>query len=135
MALKLSTAVRNARLNAIETTIAATAILKIRVGAPPADCAAGDSGTVLATMTLPADWLANASGGSKAIAGLWQDLSADNPGTAGHFRIYANDGTTCGMQGTVTATGGDGDMTLVNTVLATGQEVTITSFTLTDGNG
>lgn len=134
MALQLSVAVRNARLNAIETTIGATAILKIKTGAPPADCASADSGTVLASMTLPADYLANASGGSKAIAGLWQDTSADNPGTAAHFRIYANDGTTCGMQGTVTASGGGGDLTLDNPVLASGQQVTITSFTLTDGS-
>jgi hypothetical protein len=38
------------------------------------------------------------------------------------------------MQGTVTATGGGGDMTLDNAVIALAQVVTITGFTLTDAN-
>jgi hypothetical protein len=96
--------------------------------------ATADSGTVVATMTLPTDWMAAASGGSKAKSGTWQDTSADNAGTVAHFRIYASNGTTAHLQGTVTATGGGGDMTLDNNVLAAAQAVSITSFTLTDGN-
>lgn len=134
MALQLSTAVRNARLDTIESTIGTSAIMKIRTGSAPADCGTADSGTVLATLSLPSDWMAAASGGSKAKSGTWQDASADNTGTAGHFRIYDSGGTTCGIQGTVTATGGGGDLTLDNTSIATGQTVTITTFTLTDGN-
>jgi len=82
-------------------------------------------------MTLPADWLAAASGGTKALAGTWQDASADATGTAGHFRIKA--GATCHIQGSVTATGGGGDMTLDNTSITAAQQVTITGFTLTAG--
>lgn len=134
MSLQLSVAVRNARLDAIETTIGTSAVLKIKTGAPPATCATADSGTVLATLTLPSDWLAAASSGAKAKSGTWEDTSADNAGTAAHFRIYASDGTTCGMQGTVTATGGGGDMTVDNAVFAAGQSFTITAFSLTDGN-
>lgn len=134
MALQLSTAVRNARLDTIESTIGTSAIMKIRTGSAPADCGTADSGTVLATLSLPSDWMAAASGGSKAKTGTWQDASADATGTAGHFRIYDSGGTTCGIQGTVTATGGGGDLTLDNTSIATGQTVTITTFTLTDGN-
>lgn len=134
MAIQLSTAVRNARLDAIETTIGASAVLKIRTGAAPANCGTADSGTVLATLTLPADWMAAASSGSKAKAGTWEDTSADDTGTAGHFRLYANDGTTCHVQGTVTATSGGGDMEVDNTSFAAGQTFTVTSFTLTDGN-
>lgn len=134
MAIQLSTAVRNARLDAIETTIGTAAVLKLRTGAAPASVATADSGTVVATMTLPTDWLAAASGGTKAMLGTWQDLSADAAGTVAHFRIYASDGTTAHVQGTVTATGGGGDMTLDNNVLAAGQSVSITSFVLTDGN-
>lgn len=131
MSLQFSTAVRNALLDAIEATVGTSAVLKIRTGAAPADCGTADSGTVLATCSLPADYMANASGGSKAKSGTWEDTSADNPGTAAHFRLYASDGTTCHMQGTVTATGGGGDMTLDNVVLAAGQQFTITGFTLT----
>ncbi len=134
MSLQLSVAVRNARLDAIETTIGASAKLMIRTGAPPANCAAADSGDVLATLNLPADWMAAASNGEKALSGTWQDSSADGAGTAGHFRLYASDGTTCHLQGTVTATGNGGDMTVDNVVFAAGQNFTITGFTLTDGN-
>lgn len=134
MTIQLSTTVRNARLDAIETTIGTSAILRIRTGAAPANCGTADSGTILAEMTLPSDWMAAASGGSKALSGTWQDASANNAGTAGHFRIYDSAGTVCHLQGTVTATGGGGDMTLDNTTMNAGQQVSITSFTLTDGN-
>lgn len=134
MTLQYSVAVRNARLDAVETAIGVSAILKIRTGAPPANCATADSGSVLATVNLPSDWMAAASGGTKSKSGTWEDTSADAAGTAAHFRIYASDGTTCHVQGTVTATGGGGDMTVDNTNFAAGQQFTITSFTLTAGN-
>lgn len=134
MAIQFSAAVRNARLDAIETAIGASAVLKIRTGTAPANVATADAGTVLATLSLPADWMAAASGGSKAKSGTWSDASADATGTAAHFRIYASDGTTAHIQGTVTGTGGGGDMELDNTSIATGQSITITTFSLTDGN-
>lgn len=134
MAVQLSTAVRNARLDAIETQVGTSAILKIRTGAQPANCGTADSGTVLATLSLPSDYMAAASGGTKALTGTWEDASADNAGTAGHWRLYASDGTTCGAQGTCSGTGGGGDLELNNTSIAAGQQVTITSWTFTDGN-
>ena len=133
MAFQFSTTARNAALDAIETAIGTAAVLKIRSGSVPASVGTADAGTVLATMTLPSDWLAAASSGSKAKSGTWEDTSADAAGTAAHFRIYASDGTTAHIQGTVTATGGGGDMTLDNTSIASGQTVTITSFTLSAG--
>lgn len=134
MAKQLSLTVRNARLDAIETAIGPSPILRMRTGAPPANCAAGDTGTVLASPNLPSDWLALASGGTKAKAGTWQDTSADADGTAGHFRIYDSGGSTCHFQGTVGATGSGADMEVDNVVFATGQTFTVTTFTLTDGN-
>lgn len=134
MALQLSVAVRNAMLDAIETAISTSAVLKIRTGAQPATCATADSGTVLATLSLPSDWMAAASSGSKAKSGTWEDTSADAAGTAAHFRIYASDGTTCHLQGTVTATGGGGDMTVDNTSFAAGQSFTVNTFTLSAAN-
>lgn len=132
MAFQYSDAARNAALDAVETAIGASPILEIRSGAAPANCAAADSGTVLATMTLPSDWMAAASGGSKAKSGTWQDASADATGTAGHFRIKDSGGTTCHIQGSVTATGGGGDMVLDNTSIASGQTVTINTFTISN---
>lgn len=133
MAFQFSTASRNAALDAIETAIGVSAVLKIRTGSAPANCGTTDSGSVLVTATLPSDWLAAASGGSKALTGTWQDTSADASGTAAHFRIYASDGSTCHIQGSVTATGGGGDMTLDSVTIASGQQVTISSFSITAG--
>lgn len=134
MALQLSVAVRNARLDAVETQIGINAVLKIFTGGPPANCAAADSGTLLVNIACGSDYMAAASAGTKAKSTTWQDTAADGTGSAGHFRLYASDGTTCGLQGTVTATGGGGDMTLDNISIATGQSVTITGFSLTDAN-
>jgi hypothetical protein len=134
MALQLSVSARNAQLDALETATGTSAILKIRTGAQPATCATADSGTVLATLNLPSDWLAAAGSGSKAKTGTWSDTSADATGTAAHFRIYASDGSTCHFQGSVTATGGGGDMTLDTTSIVAAGTVTITAFTLTAGN-
>jgi len=134
MAVQLSVAVRNARLDAIETTIGASAVMKIRTGAQPADCATADSGTVLAEIALGADWMAAAGSGTKAKSGTWSDTVADATGTAAHFRIYESTETTCGMQGSVTVTAGGGDITLDSVSITAGQVVTITSFTLTDAN-
>jgi hypothetical protein len=134
MALQFSIGVRNARLDAVETTVGTSPILKIRTGAAPANCAAADSGTALAVLTLPSDWMSNAASASKALSGTWEDTSADATGTAAHFRLYDSGGSTCHAQGTVTATGGGGDMTLDNTSIATAQDVKVTAFTLTDGN-
>ena len=134
MAVQFSTAVRNAMLDAWETAISTSAVLKIRTGAQPATCATADSGTVLATLNLPSDWMAAAASGSKAKSGTWEDTSADATGTAAHWRLYASDGTTCHAQGTVTATGGGGDMTVDSTSFTSGQSFTVTTFTLTAGN-
>jgi hypothetical protein len=134
MAIQLSVAVRNGRLDAIETVIGTSAVLKIWTGSMPANAAAADSGTKLVEMALPSDWMAAASAGAKAKSGTWSDAAADATGTAGYFRLYASDGSTCGLQGTVTATGGGGYMELDNVSIATGQTVTVTTFTLTDAN-
>lgn len=133
MALQLSVTVRNARLDAIETAIGTSPILRIRTGSVPASCAAADAGTVLASLTLPSDWMAAAASGSKALSGTWQDLLADASGTAAHFRVYDSSGSTCHLQGTVTVTGGGGDVTLSSVSISAGQAVTVTAFTLVEG--
>ena len=136
MALQYSDSVRNAQLDAVESTIGTAAVLKIYdlTASAPANCAAAITGTVLATITLPSDWMNAASSGSKTKLGTWSDSSADASGTADFFRLFASDGTTCHAQGTVTATGGGGDMTLDNAVIASAQSVTISTFTIAAGN-
>jgi hypothetical protein len=131
MAIQFSTAVRNARLDQVETTIGTSPKLQIRTGAPPADCSAADSGTLLVEITLPSDWMAAASSGSKSKLGTWS-ATASASGTAGHFRIKDSAGTTCHMQGTVATSGAD--LNLDNTSINSGQTVTVNTFTLTDAN-
>lgn len=132
MTIQYSVAVNNARLDAYESTIGTTPILRIRTGAQPATCATADSGTVLATVTLPSDWMNAASVASKTKLGTWTDASADATGTAAHYRLYDSAGTTCHEQGTVGTSGAD--MIVDNTSFATGQSFTIATFTKTAGN-
>jgi hypothetical protein len=133
MAITLSDVVRNAMLDAIETAIGAAAKVKIRSGAAPTHVSDASTGTVLATITCPSDWMAAAVSGAKAKSGTWEDTSADATGAAAHFEIDASDGTTVHIRGTVTATGGGGDMTVDNTSFAAGQDFVVTAFSLTGG--
>ncbi len=132
MAIQKSTTLRNAELDQGETTIGTAPVLKIFTGSAPSNCGSANSGTELVSMTLPSDWAAAASSGSKAKSGTWSG-TAGATGTAGHWRLYASDGTTCHMQGTATASGGGGDMILDNTSIASGQTVTVSTFTRTAG--
>lgn len=133
MAFQESVAVRNAKLDAIETAIGTAALLKIFSGAEPANCAASDPSGLLATLTLPSDWMANASAGSKAKTGSWTG-SGSGAGTAASFRIYDSGAVACHIQGTVTATGGGGDLTLDNVSIAVSQAITVNTFAITAGN-
>jgi hypothetical protein len=109
--------------------------LEIRTGAPPGPNAA-DGGTLLADITLPADAFGAAATGVSSKAGTWQDASADATGTAAHFRIKQS-GDTGGATGATderiegTVGQGSGDIDLDNTSINIGQQVTITTFTVT----
>jgi len=127
MTYQYSAAVRNAKLDAVETAIGLTAVLKIFSGAEPANCAAADPAGLLCTITLPSDWMNAASAGAKTKLGTWSN-AASGTGTAASWRLYASDGTTCGIQGNMT------DMTLDNTSIAAAQVVTVNTFTITAGN-
>lgn len=134
MAFQFSDRCRNAAADAIETTIGAAPTLRIRSGAVPANTAAVRTGTVLATLTLPSDFLSNAAAGLKTLLGTWQDAAADAAGTAGYFDITGT-GSVVDLQGTVTATSGGGDMEIQNTNIAVGQQITVTAFNLQLGGG
>ena len=133
MAFQFSVAVRNAELDPIETTIGTAPLLRFYSGSEPANCAASASGTLLAELTLPSDWMNDAASGAKTLKGSWTG-TVTTGGTAGYFRILDSSGTTCGIQGSVTASGGGGDLTLDNNVLGLGQTITINTFTMTAGN-
>lgn len=131
MAIKLSVAVRNAMLDAYETTIGTAPKLRVLTGTAPANCAAAQTGTLLAELTLPSDWAAAAASGAKGLSGSWSG-SVTVAGTAGYFRIVDSSGTTCHEQGTIGTSGQD--INLTSTSLTVGQVLVITAKTLTAGN-
>lgn len=101
MVVQISTTGRNTMLDALEPHIGTAPDLEIRSGAPPANCAAADSGTLLGLGTLPSDFLAAAASGSKAQAGSWSytGQSGAGAGTApGHYRVKKS--SVCHLQGT-----------------------------------
>lgn len=137
MALKYSETLRNAQLDAIETTVGATPKLRLYSGAAPANCAAAATGSLLWEEDLPADWMAAAASGSKAKSGTWSaaGLAAAGTGTnAGYYRVYDSTGTTCHIQGTVTITGGGGEMTMDNPNIAENQVITVNTFAIDAAN-
>jgi hypothetical protein len=136
MAIQLKVECRNARLDAIEVYGSTSCALQVFTGAQPADCITANSGTMLVSMNLPADWMAAAATGAKAKAGTWSGTAAAGAGaTPGHFRIYnsqaTKDQTTCFIQGSCAI--GSGDINFDGTITS-GQTVTISTFTLTDAN-
>jgi hypothetical protein len=131
MAFQLSTTLRNNMVGQYETTIGTGPKLQLRTGAQPADCAAADSGTLIAEITLPSDWMTAASAGSIGKNGTWAG-TASATGTIGHYRIKDSGGTTTHEQGNVGTSGTDLvlDSNIVNSI---GQNVTITGWTRTQG--
>lgn len=177
-----SNTVLNAQADAAETAIGAAPTLEIRAGTPPAAIGTADSGTLLATMTLPSDWLGAASAGVKTLLGTWSATAAA-AGKATYYRIkagatahvqglvsmpwqassavvvgeYVSNGGNlyrCTTAGTTASSGGpsgtgatisDGtavwayqqagtDMSMDNTAIASGQSVTINSYSLSVTN-
>lgn len=133
MTIELSDALRNVRLDAIDTDIGTAGQLIIYAGTIPTTTG-GTAGTVILTLTLNNPAFGAASGGVMAlnVSGLSGAAVNASTETASYFRI--TDGTDVLLQGTISASGGGGDMIIDNTSVANGQTVTVTSFSLTDGN-
>lgn len=129
MTIQFAQTTGHAMLDAIETDIGASPNLYLRSGAQPSTCAGADTGTLIASIAMGADTFANAASWAKAIAATISDLSADNAGTLGHWRIKTSGGTVK-LQGSITATGGGGDMTVDNTNVTAGQQIDVTSFAI-----
>ena len=132
MSLQYSIPVSNARLDAIETSIGASAILKLWTGSIPADCDAADTGTKLAEFDLGAVWASPASAGAMVLTSLPLTGASIGDGILGYFRIYASDGVTCHIQGSISETGDGGDLTFDNTNVANLQAISINGFTIDD---
>jgi hypothetical protein len=127
MPITLNTTLKNTLLDGIDAVFnSGTCVL---YGAAPTGAGNAAPASVLATITLNADSFVAASAGSKAKNGTWS-ATATGTGTAQSFRLI-NSGATQVLEGTVTVTGGGGDITLDNTSINSGQTVTIATFSLT----
>ena len=133
MAIKQTTAVRNAQLDALNTQIGASARLRIYSGTRPANAnTAITSQTMLVELTCNATAFAAAASGGVLTANAISNGTAAATGTASFFRLWQSNGTTAIMDGDVAASGAD--LNLNNTSIATGQTVSVTAFTITDGD-
>lgn len=122
MAVTYTTAVKNARLDAVTTAIGTTGVLEI-----------GTTGmaSVLATIALGNPAAAGASSGVLTLSGFPRsDTSADNTGTAAAARIRTATGGTDIITGLTVGTSAT-DIVLDSTSITTGQTVTINSAAIT----
>jgi hypothetical protein len=136
MVIRLAAAARNASTDAVVDLIdggAGAGTLKIYTGPQVATGDTAESGTLLATVTL-IDPAFGASASGTATASDPAAVDPGNTGTAGWFRVEDSTGANV-FDGSVTATGGGGDLQLSNTSLAPGINVDITSFTYTTPAG
>lgn len=129
MTLQFGTTLRNTWLDDLETVVGVSGVVEVRSGAQPANCAAANSGTLLIEYDLASDWMAAASAGAKSMSGTPIAGTGAAAGTVGHFRIFDSTKTTCHMQGSCGVSGTD--MLIDNAVVAVGQTINITGFTLT----
>lgn len=132
MTIQYSTTLRNARGDAITTTLGSNALLRWYAGAVPASVGASlGAATLLAELPCSATFAPSASGGV-LTASAFTGANAVGTGTASFFRLYKSDGSTAVVQGTIGQ--GSGDLSLDNTTIVSGQACTQTNFSIT-GNG
>ncbi len=133
MATRISTAARNAAASAIAGLLdggPAAGTIKVYTGAQPASANDAESGTLLATFVLSDPAFGAASSGVAALAGTPLSATGAANGTAGWFRAEDSTGANV-LDGSVTATGGGGDLELSTTTISIGLTVELTSGTVT----
>lgn len=128
MALTVAAASAQAMGSALATDIGSAAVIEIRSGSKPATPETAASGTLLVTITVSGSF---SSSGGVLTAADPASVSPAASGTAGYFRLKKSGGTAV-LDGTVTATGGGGDMQLGSTTITTGVPVDlgVPSFTV-----
>ena len=130
MATGYSTTLRNAQLDAITTAVGSAGKLQIYDGARPTT--GGTATNKLAEFTLGSPFAAAAASATLSPT-LPSNVSGLLAGTATWFRITTSGGTFV-IDGSVTATGGGGDLQLNSTTVSVGATVSISSFSISRGN-
>jgi hypothetical protein len=138
MAIRYPTATRNTCLDAAVDLLDAgpgAGTIAIRTGTQPASANTAPTGTLLATFTLNDPAFAGAVAGAVA-ASTSPTVSTTSvaSGDAGWFRASDSTGATV-FDGSVTATGGGGDLTLNTIAITSGLTLTLTGGTLTHPAG
>lgn len=136
MALTLATATCNAMADAAVDLIdggTGPGSLQIRSGSRPASANDAAAGSLLAEVVLESPAFGSSSAGVATLADP-DAVTAVASGTATWFRVLDGDDETV-FDGSVTATGGDGDLTLATTSITSGLSVDITggTFVMPDG--
>lgn len=135
MALRIPDAFRTIRADTWPTRAGNAALLRIYSGSQPTDADTAVTGTLLAELTCASPFGSGASAEGVFTAGaITQDSSANATGTAGYFRLVQSGGSTCVCDGSVTATGGGGQLELVSTSITATQPVQVTAFVVTEGH-
>ena len=109
--------------------VAGPGTLEFRTGAQPATPDTAASGTLLATLTFSATAFGAASTGTATANAITSDTSADATGTAGYFRIL--NGTPDPVADGECGTAGSGDINFNTLSWTAGDEVQVTSLTVT----
>lgn len=105
--------------------------VRVYSGSVPANADAALGGaTLLATLTFSNPSGAASSGGVFTASAIASGTCAAT-GTASFYRILKSDGTTVVSQGTVTATGGGGDMTFPTVSFVANATISLSSHTYT----
>lgn len=132
LALAYSTTLRNERLVRIQVNVdlgAGAGLFRIYDGSRPATC--GTATTLLAELTFTDPCAGAPAGGVLTFSAITADASANATGTATWFRNVDSTGT-CVVDGNVGTSGSD--LNLNSTSIATGQNVAVTSYVITEGN-
>jgi len=123
---------RTNAMTQLNTDIGASAVIKVFSGSAPANCAAADTGTLLATFAGNAGGFGTASAGVLTASAVASTTGAAGAGTgtnAGYFRIYPTAATTTNdvVQGTVFPS------VALSTSASTSANSNILNFTATTG--
>lgn len=133
MALSLSTAARNAKLNALNAFLGASPLLRIYSGTPPGSAnSALTTNTQLAEMVMNATPFGAASNGTMTANAIAPDTSADAAGLASFYRVYLADGTTSVVQGVVGTS--VADLVINTTSIVAAGPVSVASLVWAEGS-
>lgn len=135
MPFKITNEAANEKCNAVKTLLAAGKI-RILTGAAPANADAAETGTLLAELTMGSPAFGAPASGVMALSAALGPVVAVATGTAGYFRACKTAGAASPVaQGTVTASGGGGDMIINSVSIQSGADVTVNSWQYTQGKG